>query len=148
MSMSHHAKHSHAPLLSVETQSRGSTSSSALSAIAWVEAFNDSSVNRLILLYAPNAQFNQPAEEPVIGRKAIMLFLNKCFALHRKTPQEDRTCLIDNLLVDGEWAVVRWHDALGCTGCYMFRFEKELIVRQYGFWDTKASEMVYETNLP
>ena len=146
--MKHHSVHPHSPLLSDPIPSNGSTSSPALLAVAWIDAFNESSVDRLSTLYAAHAEFDQPSEGPVMGRKALLSFLTKCFSLHRKTSDENRSCLIDNLLVDGEWAVVRWHDALGITGCYMFHCEKGLIVRQYGFWDTRVSEMLYETDLP
>ena len=146
--MNHHTSRIHAPLLSDPHPSSASPASPGLLAVAWVDAFNASSVDRLALLYAEDAEFDQPVEEPEMGRDAAAAFLAKCFALHRKTSNEDRSCLIDNLLLDGEWAVVRWHDALGCTGCYMFRCVEGAIVRQYGFWDTQAMQMAYETELP
>ena len=146
--MNHHVMHLHEPLLSSPLPSSKSCASPALLAVAWVDAFNASSIDQLMPLYAEDAEFDQPVEEPEMGREAVRSFLTKCFTLHRKTSEEDRSCLIDNLLVDGEWAVVRWHDALGCTGCYIFRCKEGMIVRQYGFWDTQGMQMIYETDRP
>jgi len=39
-------------------------------------------------------------------------------------------CIVENILEDGEWAIMEWRDPLEFNGCGFF-----IIVFQRGYWD-------------
>jgi hypothetical protein len=45
------------------------------------------------------------------------------------------TCLVENLLEDGEWAILEWKDPLGLRGCGFFQVANDRIQLQRGYWD-------------
>jgi hypothetical protein len=49
--------------------------------------------------------------------------------------EADMVCLVENLLEDGEWAILEWRDPLGLRGCGFFRVVDGGIVLQRGYWD-------------
>jgi len=95
----------------------------------WVDAFNRADVDALTLLYAENAVNHQVAEQEVRGRAAIRSTFEKEFA------QSNMECIVENLLEDGEWAVLEWKDPLGLRGCGFFKVQRGKIVFQRGYWD-------------
>ena len=45
------------------------------------------------------------------------------------------TCIVENIFVDGEWAILEWRDPLGLRGCGFFHVVNGKIVFQRGYWD-------------
>ena len=96
---------------------------------AWVEAFNAAAPDCLAALYAPEAVNHQVMQDPVEGREAIRAMFEAEFA------GADMTCLVEQVLEDGEWAVLEWRDPLGLRGCGFFHVRDGRIVFQRGYWD-------------
>ncbi|HMB90102.1 MAG TPA: nuclear transport factor 2 family protein, partial [Rhodothermales bacterium] len=63
------------------------------------------------------------------GRDAI----RELFAT--KFGRAEMTCIEENLLEDGEWAVLEWRDPLGLRGCGFFQVRDDQIVFQRGYFD-------------
>jgi len=95
----------------------------------WVEAFNRGDVAAIAALYCEDAINHQVAESPVEGKAAIRDMFEREFA------QADMTCLIENILEDGEWVALEWKDPLGLRGCGFFHVQRGKIVFQRGYWD-------------
>lgn len=96
---------------------------------SWVEAFNRGDADELAALYAEDAVNHQVAEAPVRGRQAIRAKFAREFAT------AEMTCLVENLLQDGEWAILEWRDPLGLRGCGFFQVVDGRIRLQRGYWD-------------
>jgi hypothetical protein len=45
------------------------------------------------------------------------------------------TCVVDQILEDGEWATLEWRDPLGLRGCGFFQIVGGRIIHQRGYWD-------------
>lgn len=95
----------------------------------WVDAFNRGDAAALGAMYAPDAVNHQVAEDPVEGRERIQAMFEAEFA------RADMVCIVEQILQDGEWAVLEWKDPLGLRGCGFFRVRNGLIVFQRGYWD-------------
>ena len=95
----------------------------------WLEAFNSADVEKLSELYALDAVNHQVANEPVCGKEAIRDMFAREFAA------APMTCLVENIFVDGEWAIMEWQDPLGLRGCGFFKVKNDKIVFQRGYWD-------------
>ena len=63
------------------------------------------------------------------GREAIRAMFAAGFAA------AEMTCIVENLLEDGEWAMLEWRDPLGLRGCGFFQVVDGRIVFQRGYWD-------------
>jgi limonene-1,2-epoxide hydrolase len=96
---------------------------------AWVEAFNRADVDALAAFYAEDAVNHQVAEAPVHGREAIRAMFASGFATAKMT------CIIEQVLEDGEWAILEWRDPLGLRGCGFFNVADGRIQLQRGYWD-------------
>ena len=96
---------------------------------SWVRAFNNADVAALASLYSPDAVNHQVAEAPVNGREAIRRMFEREFSA------AEMTCIVENQLEDGEWAVLEWRDPLGLRGCGVFRIVDGKITFQRGYWD-------------
>lgn len=96
---------------------------------AFVEAFNRADANALAALYADDAVNHQVNTEPVVGRDAIHAMFIREFAL------ADMVCIVEQILEDGEWAILEWRDPLGLRGCGFFHVVDNRIVFQRGYWD-------------
>jgi hypothetical protein len=96
---------------------------------AWVEAFNRADPDALAAFYAEDATNHQVAESPVRGRAAIREMFAAGFAA------ADMVCLVEQILEDGEWAILEWRDPLGLRGCGFFHVVRGEIVFQRGYWD-------------
>ncbi len=97
--------------------------------LTWVAAFNRADVEALAALYAPEAINHQVAEAPVIGQAAIREMFRSGFAT------ATMVCEVENLFVDGEWAILEWKDPLGLRGCGFFHIVEGRIRFQRGYWD-------------
>ena len=96
---------------------------------ARVDAFNRADVDALAGLYSDDATNHQVAESPVHGREAIRRMFAAGFA------SATMVCVVENLFVDGEWAILEWRDPLGLRGCGFFHVVDGRIVIQRGYWD-------------
>ncbi|WP_374502836.1 nuclear transport factor 2 family protein [Pseudoxanthomonas sp.] len=80
-------------------------------------------------LYAEEAVNHQGATDPLQGREAIVnLFRTEC-------ARATMVCEVEQILKDGEWAVLEWRDPLGLRGCGFFRVRDGRIVFQRGYFD-------------
>ena len=95
----------------------------------WVAAFNRADVEALTALYHENAVNHQVAYTPLEGSKAIRTMFEREFA------RATMACQIENLLEDGEWAILEWSDPLGLHGCGFFQVREEKIIFQRGYFD-------------
>jgi len=95
----------------------------------WVDAFNEADAHALAAMYAVDASNHQMPEGAIIGREAIGEMFRREFA------QAQMVCIPEQILEDGEWAVLEWLDPLGLRGCGFFRVVDGLIVTQRGYWD-------------
>ena len=95
----------------------------------WVQAFNRADADALAAFYADDAVNHQVAESPVQGRAAIRHMFAEGFAA------ATMVCIVEQILEDGEWAILEWRDPLGLRGCGFFRVVGGRIVFQRGYWD-------------
>ncbi len=95
----------------------------------WITAFNRGDVSSLAALYTEEAINHQVANEPVKGRKAIREMFEREFALAKMV------CIPEQLLQDGDWAILEWKDPNGLRGCGFFEIKNDSICFQRGYWD-------------
>ena len=95
---------------------------------AWVEAFNRADAEALAGFYAEDAVNHQVAEAPVAGRAAIREMFAAGFASAKMV------CGVENLVEDGEWAILEWRDPLGLRGCGFFHVVAGQIIFQRDQW--------------
>lgn len=108
----------------------------------WVGAFNRADVESLSELYADDAVNHQVAESPVEGKEAIRAM----FA--REFEQAEMVCIVENILEDGEWAILEWRDPLGLRGCGFFHVVNSKIVFQRGYWDKLSFMRMHGLPIP
>lgn len=96
---------------------------------AWVAAFNRRDPDALAALYAEDAVNHQMPEHPVQGRASIRQMFADGFAA------AEMVCNVEQILEDGQWAVLEWRDPLGLRGCGFFHVVAGRIVEQRGYWD-------------
>lgn len=96
---------------------------------AWVDAFNRADAESLAGLYSEDAINHQVAESPVVGRAAIQSMFSAEFS------RANMVCIVENIFVDGEWAILEWKDPLGLRGCGFFHVVNGNIIFQRGYWD-------------
>jgi hypothetical protein len=53
----------------------------------------------------------------------------------REFAAAEMVCVVEQILEDGEWAVLEWKDPKGLRGCGFFHVIDGLIVMQRGYWD-------------
>src|SRR6476661_3170635 len=90
--------------------------------LKWVEAFNRTDIDALEAFYHPDAINHQVVTEPVIGRAAIRAMFEREFA------HANMVCIVEQVLEDGEWAILEWKDPLGLRGCGFFQVKNDLII--------------------
>jgi hypothetical protein len=95
----------------------------------WVQAFNRTDTDGLASFYSEDAVNHQVAEAPLSGRAAIREMFAAGFASAKMV------CIVENIFVDGEWAILEWRDPLGLRGCGFFHVVAGKIVFQRGYWD-------------
>lgn len=109
---------------------------------AWVEAFNRADADALAELYSQDAINHQVAEAPVEGREAIRAMFRSSFGL------ADMVCIVENILEDGDWAILEWRDPVGLRGCGFFHVIGGKIVFQRGYWDKLSFLRLHNLPLP
>ena len=82
------------------------------------------------------------ANEPVEGKAAIYDMFSAEFAA------ADIGCIIENIFVDGEWAILEWKDPLGLRGGGFFEVENGLISFQRGYWDKLSFLKAHNLPIP
>jgi len=95
----------------------------------WVRLFNTADVDGLAALYAEDAINHQVVTDPLHGRAAIAALFRTEFA------RATMVCEVEQILQDGEWAVMEWRDPLGLRGCGFFQVREGHIVFQRGYFD-------------
>lgn len=108
----------------------------------WLDAFNAGDVNRLTDLYAETAINHQVADQPVEGRSAIRAMFAREFAT------AEMVCIPEQILEDGEWAILEWRDPKGLRGCGFFQVRSDKIVFQRGYWDKLSFLRLHGLPLP
>jgi len=106
----------------------------------WVGAFNLADVELIASLYSDDAINHQIVQEPVRGRVAIRAMFEREFSA------ADMKCIVENIFVDGDWAILEWRDPLGLRGCGFFNVINGLICFQRGYWDRLS--FLRQHNLP
>jgi hypothetical protein len=109
---------------------------------SWIEAFNCGDVEALAGMYAENAVNHQVALDPVVGRAAIRGMFEREFAA------AEMVCIVEQILEEGEWAVVEWKDPKRLRGCGFFHVIDGLIVMQRGYWDKLSFHRLHGVPLP
>jgi len=109
---------------------------------AWVEAFNAADVEAITAMYHPEAVNHQVAESPVEGRENIRDMFEREFG------QAEMTCIVEQILEDGEWAILEWKDPKGLRGCGFFRILQDRIVFQRGYWDKLSFLRMHDLPIP
>ena len=109
---------------------------------SWVDAFNRRDVVALGEMYSDDATNHQVAEAPVVGRDAIREMFASGFA------NAEMVCIVEQLLQDGEWAILEWRDPLGLRGCGFFHVVNGKIVFQRGYWDKLTVLRVQSLPIP
>ena len=95
----------------------------------WVRCFNEADLEGLISLYAPDAVNHQVVMEPLEGREAIRNMFETEFG------RAKMVCVVEQILEEGEWAILEWKDPLGLRGCGFFHVQNGQIQRQRGYFD-------------
>lgn len=95
----------------------------------WIKRFNAADVEGLAQLYAPTAINHQVVMDPLHGRAAI----KRMFTIEFERAK--MTCIEENLLESGEWAILEWRDPIGLQGCGFFQIKNDQIVFQRGYFD-------------
>jgi hypothetical protein len=80
------------------------------------------------------------ANEPVVGRKAILKMFEEEFA------QAEMFCIVEHIFEDGEWAILEWRNPQGLRGCGIFHVIDGKIKFQRGYWDKLS--FLRQHNLP
>ncbi|WP_424963753.1 nuclear transport factor 2 family protein [Ekhidna sp.] len=106
----------------------------------WVAVFNSGDAEALADFYHDDAVNHQVANEPINGKNAILKMFQDEFA------QADMTCIVENILEDGEWGILEWKDPLGLRGCGFFHVIDGKIKLQRGYWDKLS--FLKQHNLP
>lgn len=108
----------------------------------WVETFNQADAARLAEFYHDDAINYQVPNEPVKGRAAIREMFAREFA------SANMECIIENIFVDGEWAILEWKDPRDLRGCGFFHIIDGKIKFQRGYWDKLSFQRVHHLPLP
>lgn len=95
----------------------------------WVEVFNQGDAQKLASFYHEDAVNHQVNTVPVVGKSAIEARFIEEFEL------AEMVCIVEQILEDGEWAILEWKDPLGLRGCGFFHVLDGKIKFQRGYWD-------------
>lgn len=109
---------------------------------AWVEAFNAGDADKIAEFYDEQAINHQVANAPVKGKAAIRKMFAEEFAA------ADMVCIVEQILQDGEWAILEWKDPLGLRGCGFFQIQRGKIVLQRGYWDKLSFLRAHNLPIP
>ena len=108
----------------------------------FVARFNAGDSRGLAELYHPEAVNHQVANEPVVGKDAILKMFEHEFAA------VEMHCIVENIFEDGDWAILEWRDPLGFRGCGFFHVKNGQIIFQRGYWDKLSFLRIHKLPLP
>ncbi len=97
--------------------------------LQWIDVFNRADAAAMANLYAEEAVNHQVANEPVVGKAAIVQMFTSEFAA------AEMVCIPENIFEDGGWAILEWKDPNGLRGCGFFHIQNNQIIFQRGYWD-------------
>ncbi|WP_245553370.1 nuclear transport factor 2 family protein [Echinicola vietnamensis] len=109
---------------------------------AWVKAFNEGNAAKLSDFYHDDAVNHQVANEPIEGKSAIFEMFSDEFR------QAEMTCIVEQILEDGEWGILEWKDPLGLRGCGFFHVVDGKIKFQRGYWDRLSFLRMHNLPIP
>ncbi len=95
----------------------------------WIDVFNNADAKALSEFYADDAINHQVVTDPVIGKKAIFERFAEEYAI------AEMVCILDNIFMDGDFAIMEWKDPKGFRGCGFFKIVGGKIVFQRGYMD-------------
>jgi len=95
----------------------------------WVNTFNSGDAERIAAFYAEDAVNYQVALEPIEGREAIKAMFAREFM------NAKMVCIVEQILCDGDWAILEWKDPLGVRGSGFFKIIDSQNHYQRGYWD-------------
>ena len=95
----------------------------------WVSIFNRADAEAIASLYAEDAINHQVIRDPIVGRDAIREMFAEEFS------RAEMVCQIQNIFLDGDWAILEWKDPKGLRGCGFFKIVDDLIVFQRGYFN-------------
>ncbi len=96
----------------------------------WIDRFNQTDVDGLADLYAPDAINDQVVfSEPLQGRPAIRRLFELEFS------RAKMVCNQEKIYECGDTAILQWRDPLGLRGCGFFQVKDDQIVHQTGYFD-------------
>jgi limonene-1,2-epoxide hydrolase len=110
--------------------------------LQWVDAFNAADAEKLASFYHHDAVNDQVNNEPIVGKAAIKAMFEKEFSSAKMV------CIVEQILQDGEWAILEWKDPLGLRGCGFFKVKDNLIILQRGYWDKLLFLQIHHLPLP
>ena len=87
----------------------------------WVSAYNRNDLSQLVAFYVQTAIYHEVGQSPIIGQTAIESRLLELKA------QKDEPIQVENLIVDGDWAVLESKELLGDRACILFQVRSDLI---------------------
>lgn len=108
----------------------------------WVQCFNKGDAEALSDLYHVDAINHQVPNDPVSGKQAIKTMFEEEFAV------AEMTCFLEQVLEDGEWAILEWKDPVGLRGCGFFQIIDGKIKFQRGYWDKLSFLRLHHLPLP
>ncbi|MBO6514996.1 MAG: nuclear transport factor 2 family protein [Bacteroidia bacterium] len=108
----------------------------------WVDVFNTADAEAMGEFYHEDAVNHQVANDPVSGREAIVQRFREEFE------QADMVCLVEQILEDGEWAILEWKDPQGLRGCGFFHIVNGKIAFQRGYWDKLSFLRLHKLPIP
>src|ERR1041384_1758301 len=95
----------------------------------WVECFNNVDLDGMAELYDDNAVNHQMPLDKIVGKEEILEMFKREFAA------ANMVCIPEQILEDGEWAVLEWKDPKNFSGCGFFHVQHNKIIMQRGYWD-------------
>ncbi len=95
----------------------------------WIDTFNNADAKALSEFYTDDATNHQVVSDPVIGMNSIYQRFVEEFT------SADMVCILDNIFMDDEWAIMEWRDPKGFRGCGFFNIVNGKIVFQRGYMD-------------
>ncbi len=98
-------------------------------ALKWLQTFNEKDCDELLNLYYAHAYYKRIPGRDLVGKDEINDYLIKLCLI------QDFYLESQNVLEDGQWAVLEWKDLYGRCGCEAFQIVNGQIVCQREYWD-------------
>ncbi len=95
----------------------------------WIDTFNCANAKALSEFYTEDATNHQVVTQAVEGKSSIYQRFVEEFST------AEMLCILDNIFMDEEWAIMEWKDPKGFRGCGFFHIVDGKIVFQRGYMD-------------